>query len=298
MTFDAAGHLIAHDFRGLRIWKENAGLAQEPSIVSMPATAPGRWESSEPSLRNGGWRTDGAGEIVRGLALAVEQPDRVQADHGYRPLPGEELPPGAPPPSSSSTSTPKHEASRGAVPGPHAEMARPGRASSRFRSLPWPTGFTSLVMSTGSMIWTLESPDASGPIKAHRLELKERLPDEFTSLALRPDGSLLALGDRTGHVTLLDTVRLKVVGRIELPGEEAQRMLFALAFSPDGNFLAVGSPQGQILIWSVQKPSAPRLSLTLPGQRGLGSIVFDPQGQRLASSSMGLILSSRSGTST
>jgi WD40 repeat protein len=130
--------------------------------------------------------------------------------------------------------------------------------------------------------------DSSGPIKAHRIELDERLPDEFRSLALRPDGSLLALGDRTGHVTLLDTVRLKVVGRIELPGEEAQRMFSALAFSPDGNSLAVGSPQGQILIWSLQRPSAPRLSLTLPGQRGVVSIVFDSQGQRLASSSMGL----------
>ena len=64
-------------------------------------------------------------------------------------------------------------------------------------------------------------------------------------------------------------------------------MLFALAFSPDGKSLAVGSPQGQIFLWSVQRPSSPRLSLRLPGQRGLGSIVFDPRGQRLASSSVG-----------
>ncbi len=91
-----------------------------------------------------------------------------------------------------------------------------------------------------------------------------------------------------GQVTLLDTFRLKVVGRIQLPGEEAQGMLFALAFSPDGTLLAVGSPQGQIFLWSVQSPPSPRLSLRLPGQRGLGSIVFDPRGQRLASSSVGV----------
>ena len=115
------------------------------------------------------------------------------------------------------------------------------------------------------------------------------MPDELTSLALRPDGSLLAIGDRTGTVTLLDTTRLNVLGRIKPPGEDAQGMSFALAFSPDGRHLAIYSPQGQILIWSVANPSDPQIALRLPGQRGMfPNVVFDPRGQRLASSSAGI----------
>ena len=229
--------------------------------------------------------------LVRSSEVSLwqsDQPDRVRPIIAPPPLPAEEYPP-----PSSRPRLPRRPRLR------KSRTEPGGRPGAPRRNGPFRQNLFAVQVAPGAdrlyilgdfnrfHIWALESPDASGPIKAHRLELNERLPDEFTSLALRPDGSLLALGDRTGHVTLLDTVRLKVVGRIELPGEEAQRMLFALAFSPDGKSLAVGSPQGQIFLWSVERPSSPRLSLRLPGQRGLGSIVFDPQGQRLASSSIG-----------
>jgi WD40 repeat protein len=64
-------------------------------------------------------------------------------------------------------------------------------------------------------------------------------------------------------------------------------MRFALAFAPDGRTLAVGSPQGPISLWSLERTSAPRLSLRLPGQRTVGSLVFDSEGRRMASSSWG-----------
>ena len=138
------------------------------------------------------------------------------------------------------------------------------------------------------IIWALDPGDASGPIKAHRLESAEDLPDGLTRLALRPDGALLAIRDRTGTVTLLDTSRLSVLGRIP-PTEDAQGVQAALAFSPDGRHLAVYSPQGQILIWSVASPSDPQIALRLPGQRGMfPNVVFDSRGQRLASSSAGI----------
>jgi WD40 repeat protein len=136
------------------------------------------------------------------------------------------------------------------------------------------------------IIWALDPGNASGPIKAHRLESAAGLPDGLTRLALRPDGALLAIGDRTGTVTLLDTTRLNVMGRINPPSEDAQG---SLAFSPDGRHLAVYSPQGQILIWSVANPSDPQIALRLPGQRGMfPNVVFDPRGQRLASLSAGI----------
>jgi WD40 repeat protein len=135
-------------------------------------------------------------------------------------------------------------------------------------------------------IWSVDRGDGGGRIKATRLEPAERLPDDFTTLALCSEGSLLALGDRSGNVTLLDTGRLSVVGRIPAAGQETQGMLFAVAFSPDGRRLAVGTAQGQILLWDVANPARPRLALRLPGQRGMvTTLAFDTRGQRLASSS-------------
>jgi hypothetical protein len=49
----------------------------------------------------------------------------------------------------------------------------------------------------------------------------------------------------------------------------------------------VGSPQGQVFLWSLADPRAPRLRFRLPGRRGpVASLVFDPQGHRLASCSL------------
>jgi WD40 repeat protein len=108
--------------------------------------------------------------------------------------------------------------------------------------------------------------------------------ESFSSLALRPDGGLLAIGDRNGKVTLLETMGLSVVGEIKPTSHEAEGFVTAMSFSPDGRTLAVGSPQGQILLWSVEQPSSPRLRFRLPGQRGpVTYLVFDPRGQRLAS---------------
>src|SRR5262249_7370243 len=102
--------------------------------------------------------------------------------------------------------------------------------------------------------------------------------------AISPDGALLALGDRGESVNLLDTAHLKVVGQIKPPPGETESLLGVMAFSPDGGSLAVGSQQGAIIVWSVDQPHTPRLTLRLPGHRGpVTSLVFDAQGRRLAS---------------
>ena len=110
------------------------------------------------------------------------------------------------------------------------------------------------------------------------------MPEGIFSLALRPDGAVLAIGDRSGTVTLVDTVRGTITGRIKPPSAEAEGLLVALAFSPDGRDLAVGTQYGTILIWTVSRPSPKEPRLRLPGNRGMITILaFDAHGRRLAS---------------
>ena len=143
-------------------------------------------------------------------------------------------------------------------------------------------GFNRLI------IWSLDPADGSGPIHARRIEPPAGLPERLTSLALRPDGLLLAIGDlSSGLVSLLDTDAMHLVGQIK-PADTDQGFASALSFSPDGQLLAVGSPQGQISLWSLASVRA-RSVLRLPGQRGIvRHLVFDARGQRLASNDDGI----------
>ena len=293
VAFDAAGRLVAHDSRVLRIWQDGSALTQPPSLVPFPINASGTWGPQIPLARS----TDGQTMVlVRSSEISLWQathPDRVRLVVAPPQAPGEELPPFPGPPPNPTTG-----ATAAIAPGPRFEgRGRPGNPNRNGAFRPHPTavqlaprGDRIYILEDFNrlIIWAFDPGDASGPIKAHRLEPAEGLPDGLISLALRPDGSLLAIGDRTGTVTLLDTARLSILGRIKPPGEDALGVSSALAFSPDGRNLAVGSPQGQIFLWSVANPAFPQFALRLPGQRGMvRNVVFDPRGQRLASSSDG-----------
>jgi WD40 repeat protein len=136
-------------------------------------------------------------------------------------------------------------------------------------------------------VWGLESKADATEVHARELSWPQSVPipeGGFIAIALRPDGKILAVADRSGTILLIDTSRRKVVGRIKPPGDLVASFSLPIAFSPDGNSLAVGCPQdGTISIWSVDQPSRPRLRLNLPGHRGLFTLAFDPQGRRLAS---------------
>ena len=135
--------------------------------------------------------------------------------------------------------------------------------------------------------WAIEgrADEADSRVHAHELVWAVPLTDGAYSLALRRDGKVLAVGDRAGTVTLFETERPRVLARIKPSSGEVESLLLALAFSPDGHDLAVGSQPGMISIWSVAEPTRPWLRLRLPGHKGLvTNLVFDPLGQRLASS--------------
>ena len=98
---------------------------------------------------------------------------------------------------------------------------------------------------------------------------------------------MLAVGDRTGTVTLLDTTRRTILGRIKPSSGDGASLWLAMAFSPDGRELAVGSPHGKISVWSVASPTQPRLRFYLPGHGAITRLlVFDSQGRRLATAGL------------
>jgi YD repeat-containing protein len=295
VAYDAAGRLVVHDARGLRIWQDGSALTQLPSVVPIPINAHGPGGPQIHLARS----TDGETMVlVRSSEIALWQaslPDRIRpvvapprslSDETF-PLPGPSAPSNQPVGLGTSTTPGPRFDGRGRPGGPNRMGPLRGDP---FTVQVAPKGDRIYMLGDFNrlIIWALDPGIASVPIAAHRLESAEGLPDGLTRLALRPDGALLAIGDRTGAVTLLDTTRLKVVQRIP-PSDDDQGVQAALAFSPDGQRLAAYSPQGKILIWSVGNPTKPQLSLRLPGQRGMfPSIVFDSSGQRLASKSEGV----------
>ena len=283
VMYDAAGRLIAHDSRELRIWQDGSSLAQPPLVVPVPIIEPGMW-GPQPLARAADGQTMVLARSSEILIWQAAHPDRIRRVIGPARAPGEELPPPLSPPTQA-----RSIAGRG--PGSRTEgRGRPGNPNRN-----GPFGYAVQLAPKGNrvymlggfgrlIIWSLDRADGSGPIHAQRIEPPAGLPERLTGLSLRPDGLLLAIGDlSSGVVSLLDTEAMRLVGQIK-PADADQGFVSALAFSPDGQLLAVGSPQGQISLWSLASTSRPQSVLRLPGQRGIvRNLVFDTRGRRLAS---------------
>ena len=102
-----------------------------------------------------------------------------------------------------------------------------------------------------------------------------------TSVAISPDGKLLAAGTIDGAIWLWDTANgeLKFVCR----DGEANWVCWSVAFSPDGTMLASGSEDWHIRLWSVQTGE---LLTTLKGHTSwVYSVAFSADGSMLASGS-------------
>ncbi len=275
LATDDRGRLVAHDPSGLRIWSPD-GIAGPTSVIALALPdVPVPLRGPPPLSRT----PDGR------LMALVRTPD------GRRPstialwrsdTPGK-VQPVTPPPSPASEfgSTAKKDP-RGLSTGPETDGLR-------FRQVQVsPRGDRLYLLAENSTLhlWALDV--TSGGYQAREVPMIAPLPEGITSIALRSDGAVLALGDRTGAVSLLDTRRLVLTGRIPRATDEAEGFATALAFSRDGHNLAVGTLLGPILVWPAtqSEPKEPRLSL--PGHRGMiSSLVFDHQGRRLASAGRG-----------
>ncbi len=105
-------------------------------------------------------------------------------------------------------------------------------------------------------------------------------PTGIVSLAVSPDGALLAAWDSSGKISLIETKSGTVRSHWTTGAPDARDA--PMAFSPDGAKLAASTQQGQIDLWSVAAPSAP--PLRIPGHRGpITALAFDPNGRYLAS---------------
>jgi serine/threonine protein kinase/WD40 repeat protein len=159
----------------------------------------------------------------------------------------------------------------------------------RHRGDPPPLTWGQIATSpTGDRLYLLEGSLAGGDVSAVTVEgtrtqrLAWDFPPAATCLALSADGSVLAIGDRTGHVTLLDTTRGTSQSRFSVTAGENEGGVSRLAFAPSGRELAVGIQPGRIELWSLGDKSAPLLHL--PPHRGfLTTLAFDTTGRHLAS---------------
>jgi serine/threonine protein kinase/WD40 repeat protein len=263
VAYDVEGRLVAYDMRGLRIWPAGSSALETPKVVPNP-NAPERFR---------GWPVP---------FLLAKTPDgqimvlgRRSAVFMWRADAPEELVPVA------LVAQSQHDLSPSPSGGSPVRAAAIAPAGDRIYMLEQDqSGLVTLH------VWALEVTPRRFPIPARELEWPvPAVTRGLSNIALRTDGAILALVDRRGAVTLVETARGTVVGRIKPPmGQPEGFGLVPLVFSPDGRILAVGSQEGIISIWSVTEPARPELHVHLPAPRGPAPILaFDTAGRRLAS---------------
>jgi WD40 repeat protein len=281
LAFDAQSRLVAHDAQGVRIWP-----ARSSSVQTLPV-----FKQALPRITARGWFMilTASTSDARKMALVrasdiflwnAESPDQVTQ---VTPPPGWEtaLPSVANKASrpagitAAESSPPSFRAVQIAPGGGRLYLLEQGPSPGQGRANPL-------------HVWDLVSRFEASRIEAHEVRWDPRLTEGAISIALRGDGALLAVGDRKGTVSLIDTRTRRLAGKIDrLSTGDSESFLLAMAFSPDGESLAIGSTVGTISLWSVADPSRPSPRIHLPGHRGITNhLVFDTHGRRLASAGL------------
>ena len=275
LTYDGLGRLVAHDVQGLRIWPAGSIAGQTPPSIKVALPRLGG---------NGPWRMTATAKTADGRDMVflrssslflwnAETPDKVV------PL----MPPTGWGSDSVSIGTKAVRSTAGGSPEAILPLIRAVQIAPGGDRLYF---LEQQVQGTGNSLhaWAIERPSGSSTPRAYDLNWSLTLGDAAIAIALRGDGTLLAVGDRTGTVRLVDTATRTVIGSIQPLNGDSENSWLAMVFSLDGQSLAIGSPEGTISLWSVARPRDPRLRYHLPGHRGpITNLAFDLQNRRLAS---------------
>ncbi len=262
VAFDVDGRLLAHDYQGLSIWPAGPDAVRaKPDFHEL--AVPRAMFPITPIARTPDGRIMALLRSASVYLWRSEAPDR--------------LVPVVPPPDSS--------AAAGTAPAVGNRPPVPFRA---IQIAPHGDRIYLIDLAHQLHIWDIAGSPADPEWHAKLPSRDLSAVKEISSFALRRDGELLATADRSGNISLTDTVRRRIRGSIRPSADESGSVYSSLAFSPDGSTLAVGSQTGTIALHSVESPDRPRLRFRLPGPGHPGmvaSLVFDTSGTRLASTS-------------
>jgi WD40 repeat protein len=266
LAFDDRGRLVVLDGGTLRVWGDAPRCTQSVAEIPLPGARFG-FGAIFASSRNG--RTMA---LVRGDQVLLWRSDQPET---LAPL----------------TLHPQTTPTKSPLAARDPERSRPGRSNTAIVALAIAPAGDRLYLIEGTRIelgrsvrLTLRAWAVNGST-AQTLLLPD-MPLESSVLSLSPDGRMLATVDRAGVVSLVETDRGRVVGRLTPSSESAQPPISALMFSPDGKELAVGDQQGTVALWSLPSAAAPAPLLHLPGQRSsVTALAFDVGGQHLAAAS-------------
>ncbi|WP_063785933.1 helix-turn-helix domain-containing protein [Streptomyces sp. MMG1533] len=118
---------------------------------------------------------------------------------------------------------------------------------------------------------------------------------QVTALAFSPDGTRLAVGDSTGHVTLWDgdlRHRMGILtGTSDTVSTGEPEAVGALAFSPDGGTLAVGGHNGTLRLWDTAGQRLLGGDLPTPGAE-IDTLAFTGDGATLYAGGPDVLLQS------
>jgi WD40 repeat protein len=245
LAFDAQGRLVTFDPDTLRCW---SCPPKCPSVTRVPLPdLPGRRMLFPAPLAR----------VRDGQTLMVARPSQILVWQAREPGRVHILTPPAPPDST------VPESGRGPR-GPRWRTIAASPAGDRLY----------LIDQAEAHAWALDGD------RARRLNWS--LPAGATCLALSPDGTILALGDKSGSITLVDTAHGAVRNRLDPSPSTSESPILSLAFAPNGQELAAGTQQGTIDLWSLNDTSRPLVRL--PGHRGLViTLAYDAKGRHLAS---------------
>ncbi len=107
------------------------------------------------------------------------------------------------------------------------------------------------------------------------------------SLAVAPDGRIVAVGGSDGTVHLWNTSDPQQPVPLGPPLTGPTQTSQSIAFSPDGRIVAAGGNDSTVWLWDISQPSHPRHIVTLTGPGNfVYSVAFSPNGRTLAAGSV------------